>query len=186
MRTESFATGMAALLLKERTIEESLFRLSQSKIVPLEYHFNRSGGNRSKVQKLIFDWSAKKIRGQTNDNQWELPWAPDAFDNILYQIGMLRDASLGKSQMDYVIVDNAETKHYHFVRKGEDTVETPRGKFKTLIFERTNLQNTRATTIWSAPKLNYLPVKIDNVDRKGRAATLLLDEVTGPVTDSAK
>jgi hypothetical protein len=180
LRTESYATGLAALMLKERTVEESFFKVRNARIVPLEYHFNRSGGHNSKTQKIVFDRSTWKINGRTNANDWQLAWQPlTMFDNINYQIGLLRDVGTASPELTYTLVDNAETKTYHFQRQGEERVTTPIGEFQAIKIVRTQLPDQRATTLWSAPQLNYLPVRIDNTDRKGRQATALLEHLTG-------
>ncbi len=178
-RVESYATGIAALLVKERTTEESLMRIDKEHIIPLEYHFNKTGGKKPQFRTLIFDRASQKIISRTDRNMWQFELKPNLLDNVLYQLIMVKDVHDGQRELTYNVVDRGEIKSYTFAQTGEEVVNTPLGEFRTIKLERLVHEDRRATTIWSAPTLNYLPVRIDNTDRKGRTASAVIQMVSG-------
>jgi hypothetical protein len=180
-RSETQATGIAALLLKDHVAEESLLRIDQTRIIPIEYHYNQTGGSKPKRQTLIFDRVAGKVISRSNDKARQFKLTPGLYDKLVYQLVMTRDVQLGETKLNYDIVDGGEIKHYVFTRQGEESITTPFGKFETIKLARVMSNDKRSTTIWSAPSLSYLPVRVDNTDRHGRETSALLENLSGIV-----
>jgi hypothetical protein len=63
---------------------------------------------------------------------------------------------------------------------GEETLKTALGEIDTLKFTRVkNIDSKRKTTLWCSPKLGYLPVQIEHVDKDGSTFTAVLRRLKG-------
>ncbi len=162
-------TGMAAWVVKGSIIERSTGVLKNAAIQPLEYFYERSFGKGKQV-KLDFDWDKNTVTNSVNKNPWVMPLEPGTLDNLVYQIALMRDMAPGKRDYSYKIADGGKTKIYQAVVLGEEETATPAGKYHTV--KITRVGDKRGTTLWCAPKLNYLPVRIEQTDDDDFVAVL--------------
>lgn len=178
-RSDGYATGLAALFYRDRVREESISVVRNGQLRPVKYSYRQSGGRKSRAATVTFDWDAGKIKNRVNDRAWQAPIRPGTVDKLLYELMLMRDVRNGGHQFEYRIADGDEIKTYAFVRSGEEVITTPLGSFRTLKLERVNMTDKRKATVWSAPGLHYLPVRVDNVGRDGRATSVVIESVKG-------
>lgn len=178
-RSESRAKGLAKLLFDDHLIEESLFAVTATGPRPAHYSSRYTGHKGPSTVNVRFDWRRSKIKNQKNDRRWELPLSASVFDKLLYQLAIMYDLRAGKRDLSYRIVDGHEIKTYRFLHLGTERVKTPLGVFDSVKIERRKENSKRRTTIWCAPRLGYLAVRLDNRDGKGRDVTALIDRLTG-------
>ena len=79
--------------------------------------------------------------------------------------------------MMYAIADGGKLKTYDIHVRGEEVIETPAGQFETVIVAREG--DERSTTMWCAKSLNYLPVKIQQIEADGNRFSAELSQVKG-------
>ncbi|MGH8566481.1 MAG: DUF3108 domain-containing protein [Gammaproteobacteria bacterium] len=178
-RSESRAKGLAKLLFDDHLIEESLLEANATGLRPIRYSSRYTGHKGPSTVSVRFDWRRSKIKNQKNDRRWELPLSASVFDKLLYQLAIMVDLGAGKRDLSYRIVDGHEIKTYRFLHLGTERVKTPLGVFDAVKIERRKENSQRKTTLWCAPRLRYLAVRLDNRDGKGREVTALLDRLTG-------
>ncbi len=178
-RSESRAKGLAKLLFDDHLIEESLFVATGTGPRPILYSSRYTGHKGPSTVSVRFDWRRSKIKNKKNDRRWELPLSAPVFDKLLYQLAIMYDLGAGKRDLSYRIVDGHEIKTYRFLYLGTERVKTPLGEFDAVKIERRKENSKRRTTIWCAPRLRYLAVRLDNRDDKGRDVTALIDHLTG-------
>ena len=162
-------TGMASWVAKGSIVERSTWVLKNSAIQPLEYLYQRTFGKGKQV-KLDFDWDKNTVTNNVNKDPWVMPLEPGTLDKLIYQLALMRDMAPGKRDYTYKVADGGKTKIYQAVVLGEEETETPAGKFHTV--KITRVGDKRGTTLWCAPKLNYLPVRIEQTDDDDFVAVL--------------
>lgn len=162
-------TGMASWVAKGSIVERSTWTLKNSTILPLEYFYERTFGKGKQV-KLAFDWDKNTVTNNVNKDPWVMPLEPGTLDKLVYQVALMRDMAPGKRDYSYKIADGGKTKIYQAVVLGEEETQTPAGKFHTV--KITRVGDKRGTTLWCAPKLNYLPVRIEQTDDDDFVAVL--------------
>ena len=177
--SESRAKGLAKLLFDDHLIEESLFEANATGLRPIRYSSRYTGHKGPSTVSVRFDWRRSKIQNKKNERRWELPLSASVFDKLLYQLAIMYDLRAGKRDLSYRLVDGHEIKTYRFLNLGTERVKTPLGVFDSVKIERRKENSKRRTTIWCAPRLGYLAVRLDNRDNKGREITALLDRLTG-------
>jgi hypothetical protein len=163
--SNSRPTRKISWLLKDRISESSLWQFHKQQLRPLHYHYQHRGGKNNQHIELDFDWP----QGIVNDSQrtpvWSKKIPPQTSDKLLYQLQLMLDLQAGKETLSYTIVDHGKIRRYDFKRVGNDIIELPIGRYETVKLHRN--AGKRSTTIWCAPELNYLPVRIELTGKDG-------------------
>ncbi len=177
-RSEMRAEGLLALIKNDQIFEESIWRLEDGRPRPLEYTTRQTSGEDSGNFAIKFDWKQARIRNRSGDGVWKGKLEPQVLDKLLYQIVIMYDLQAGKRSLDYLIADGGEIKDYQFFPLGEEQLATPLGKIPTLKFERKK-NGRRVATLWCAPSLRYLPVRLDRNEKDGRVISAIIETLSG-------
>ncbi len=161
--SNSRATSNIRWLIKDRIKEISLFESDQH-LRPLQYQYERKGGRKFIQEDISFDWTTKIAIDQ------HIPDKPVLFpdgttDKLLYQLQLMFDLATGKRELNYTIVEKGRLRHYQFKHIGNEKLGLPVGTFETIILKRDT--GKRTTTIWCAPTLDYLPIRIEHTEKDG-------------------
>jgi hypothetical protein len=174
------AKGVFSYIKPDIITETSLWHLQNGEIQPLNYSYRRTGGKKEKQLTMRFDWTAMAVDIDDKKHPWQLDLRPKTLDKLVYQIALMQDLNEGKQHFDYTIADGGKLKTYNIGMIGEEVIETPLGKIETIKFTRIkNIDKKRKTTLWCAPALNYLPVKIEHVEKHGTTYTAFLRRLKG-------
>ncbi len=178
--TRSYATGFAAVLMKDRISEQSRFRFQKGQFQPLEYRYERNGGKKSRLRSARFDWQTKQIEGDRDGEAWQLPIKPGVVDRLLYQLAASYDLQKQRKRFSYQVADHGEFKRYELNMAGVETVDTPLGPLTALKLQRRD--GEYETTLWMAQELAYLPVRIEHTEdgKRYRAELKALSGISLP------
>lgn len=186
-------TGLAALFRKDQINETSRWEVRDGQLRPLVYKYEKSDGKKVKKEVHRFDWNNNQVSSVTKDGKNKLDLKPGMLDKLLYQLAIM-EITDPKEGLNYDLIDGTDLKNYHFEFKGEEELTTPMGKLKTLKFQRKRADEKaevvevnnpdqenkkRSTIIWCAPSLHNLPVRVDNVDKKGHLTSIIIKDVDG-------
>ncbi len=170
-------TGFAAFFVKGKVSEKSIWKFHNKHFQPLEFSYLNTGGGKKREVELKFDWQAKQVTNRINGDPWKMALADGTMDKLLYQLSLMQDLAEGKKQMKYDIADGGKLKTYDIRVRGEEVIETAAGRFSTVIVAREG--DERSTTMWCAKSLNYLPVKIQQIEADGNRFSAELSQVEG-------
>lgn len=144
----------------------------------LRYRY-REKNTKSREGEQAFDWTKKTASGNKEGRPWQLPLDGIAFDQAGYQLQLGQDLAAGKTDFSYTLIHRGKLKHYHFERKGTETLDTPAGKLDTIRLEKpAATPDDESTIIWFAPKLDYVPVRIQHLSGGKPQAELRLTAFT--------
>ena len=160
--TRSYATGVAAMLMKDRIGEQSRFRFLKGQFQALEYRYERNGGKKSRTRSAHFDWQARRVDGDHDGEAWQLAIKPGVLDRLLYQLAATYDLQKQRKRFSYPVADRGELKRYDLKFAGSETLETPFGPMLTLKLLR--IDGEYETALWMARDLAYLPVRIEHTE----------------------
>jgi hypothetical protein len=155
---ESNSSGIVAWFSSDDSIETSRWQLIDGRIQPLEYESQRKGGDDDENEHLIFDWEAGKVRNIGAGKHWEIDLPPGTLDRLVMQLAMLFDLRDGATRFDYQIPRQGRLKDYRFALLGEEDIDLTPGMYHTLKVGRTN-DDKDESWVWSAPELDYFPVR---------------------------
>ena len=161
--------------------ERSRFNFQQGQITPLRYEYdNHLSSKRSKT--IQFDWQQQQLNTRKGKKSQQLPLAGkgEVFDQLSYQL-QLRLALMANpalQQISYTIADTGKFKQYHVKAIGEEWLQTPLGKIKTLKLEQHRSGKDRRTVIWLAPEWQYLIVRLQRFEGGQSEQLIALKEAT--------
>ncbi len=173
--SETNATGIAAILLKDTYREKSEFKIVANMIYPLSYR--QAPDNRpDKARIATFNWDRKKV-SLNNDRVYDIsPGVQDPASFLFFW--MLNPPEKGQAGK-ISLVDGKRMTHYEFKIIGHEKVESLWGKINTLRIERQKEGSPdKILRMWLATERHYVPVKIENVRPKYKM-TFTLEKIEG-------
>jgi len=163
-KSYSMPVGLLAFKKDETRNEQSRGLIKKGKIHPERYSFLQYNDHETRRDvELDFDWSKKEVLNnhKHKNNKWLMSIPLHTLDKLSYQLSlMLKLASKPGKLFSFSIADGGRLKEYHFEILGEERVYTSLGSYKTLKIHHQRYKKDKNITIWCAPELNYLPVKI--------------------------
>lgn len=165
-QTRSHSTGLTRIFRSDKLLESSLFKVHEQQLRPLEYRFDHTSSNKERHAYLKFDWHKSTVTNTVEGHSWEMEIPGDALDKLIVQLAVMMDLDAGKKEFVYAVADGGKLKEYQFAITGQETVHTPAGDFATIKLERLRKDNDRSTYFWCAPALNYLPVRIKQIEHE--------------------
>lgn len=172
-RQESESKGLVSLFTGADSLEVSHWELRDGQVAPQEYRSQRKGGDDDDNEHLLFDWENGRVRNIGAGEHWAIDLPAGTVDRLVMQLAMLLDLRDGKKEFVYRIPREGRLKEYRFALMGEDRIELTAGVYRTLKVMRTNDDNDR-NLVWSAPELDYFPVRFLKHKKNGLKITLAL------------
>lgn len=177
--SETKSSGLAALLVKDHIIERSVWRYKNQIPQPLHFQYQKTGGKKERTYALNFDWAAGVVKNESRADPWQAQLADGAQDRLLYQLTLMYDLQQGRTELDYPLVDGHKLKRYRFQKVAEEILETPLGSLKTVKLSRILESDEKTVTLWCAPSLDYLPVRIEQNEKDGDRFSATIRAVEG-------
>jgi len=180
---KSVTRGIAALFGSDKATESSRWRFHNNAIQVIEYRSRRKKGDDDDNAHLVFDRENRRVKNIGAGEHWEIAMPEGAIDRLVMQLAMLFDLRNGDSVFKYRIPRQGRIKIYDFELVGEESIELDSGIYRTLKVERTNDDRDR-NWVWSAPHLDYFPVRFLKHKKNGIKLELVLKklEFTGPTS----
>ena len=159
---------LVRLFYSDEIHETSHGRYQGDTIIPLQYEHRRlRQGEQEKLTRLDFDWADKKVWSESEGSRWAQAVTPGSQDKVSQQLALRLDLAAGKERTSYAVADGGRIKTYHFKVVGRETIKLPNGRLKCLRVRRSKGTRPPDYTIWIAPELDYLPVKIERKRSSG-------------------
>ena len=168
-------TGIAALLLGDVT-QTSTFKLVGGRPQSTSYQYTEKGKHANQ-ETIQFDWSKKKASSAEDGKTRNADLSADSVDVQLVQLLLASDAAAGKVPASYQIVDHGEATTYDTKALADAKLRLQSGNYQSKVYLLTDVTNTdkhRTITVWMAPSLHFLPVQIQQVDKKNTITLTLL------------
>ena len=177
--SKTVARGMLRLLQLNPILEHTDFIYEKNRIRPTEFWTQNTNGEEKNDLHVVFNWDrgiATTIDGKTTS---VVEIQDNALNRGSMQVAMMQDLSRGVEPGPYVLVDGDSLKTYRYTYEGETTQETPLGAITTREYTQQRDNSTRQTSIWLAPKLSYLPVRMEQKRGSKTRTIFTLQDVKG-------
>jgi len=158
------------LAVSEMARARSTMQISGSGVRPLTFAFDDGTPASDKDVRFVFDWSTNVLRGEARHGPFEMAVTPGTQDTASVQAAMIVDLLAGRAPRSLRIVTSDKLRDYSTWPEGHATVETPFGKFDTVVWASQREGSNRMMKVWHAPSLGYIPVQAVQY-RKGKAET---------------
>lgn len=159
------ARGLARMVRSGTGVETSRFNYDGKTYRSISYTLDDGTEEVENDTQISFDWDKgiaySNYKGEPQDIQLE----PGLLDRLTADVYIIQELRKGNQPDGYDITDRNSVRHYDFTALGEETVTVPAGTFKAVKYLRQRPGSTRATRIWYAPELDYLPLRIEQLKR---------------------
>ncbi len=179
-KSQSQAKGVFAFFKPDLIEETSIWVKKNNTVYPQSYLYERTGGKKDKYLSLKFDWENQRITINNKKQKWSLEAKENTLDKLSYQLALMLDLEQEKKELSYQVADGNKFKTYDIIILGTEIINTPLGKIEAIKLKRKRSSGKqRQTTLWCAPALNYLPVKIEHIEKDGTNFTAELRRLKG-------
>ena len=173
------AIGMFALFFNGKITESSIWEYHKGRARPLQYSYKDTNKEKERDVSLKFDWDNKTVTNTINGEPWDMEITSDTQDKLIYQINimlsLLENSDLKMIQIN--VADGGKLKTHDAIIQKKETIKTPAGKYDTIRISRDD--GKRVTTLWCAPSLDYLPVRIEHYKKGDTHVNAYLVKVKG-------
>jgi hypothetical protein len=178
-RSEAEPIGLASWFFGDHRIyEQSVLKQVDGQVIPLEYRYIHRGSDKNRNEHYRYNWEHNTARVNYRGEQKILKIPEGTLDKFSLQLALMQDAAKGTKKVTYPVISRGELKTYTFTNLGQETIETPLGKFEAIKLERRKDDGENTTyTSWHALKLHYLPVKFENQENGDVVLSFALEEV---------
>lgn len=165
-------TGLAALLKPVRLEVESRGRMVAGGLQPETFRSLKNG--KETKENADFDWSTATVRLARDGSERDIVAGTQDILSLNYQLAYLGKLAEG-SQIG--VVTGKKYERYALDSLGEEEIDTPAGRFRTL---HLRAMTDTTTEIWIALDRQRLPVKIRFTDKKGESYEQVASEIGTP------
>lgn len=125
---------------------------------------------------LSFNSAKKQVVSTYKGKSATLNMPQQAFDDLSLEVQIRQDLLNGKFSGNYYMAKKDKIEKTPFKKSGNTKLTVPAGTFDTVRVDRIHDDNSRSTSFWLAPSLDYLPVKVSQIN-DGKKMDLELTKV---------
>ena len=164
MESSGFVKFLSGSLLSET----SQGKISNGKMAPESYVRKTDKKNKNYV--LFFDRENNSVQRTDIDSGYQENLEADTYDKLSYQAQMMMElGTISPKGLTYDIASQKKIIKYKINLVGKKEISSPVGTFETVIVNRKDPESSKETTVYCASELNWLPVRIEHTDKKGRS-----------------
>lgn len=176
-RTVVTATGVARMLVSEDAVERTIFDTDGTSLRTLRYEHRPP----DKVPALVdFDWAGHQALIDNDDGDSVVPLTPGQHDPhgaiLSVMVSLARDGDVPDFE---VIDDDGDVRALSFEVGDGGEIRVPFGRFDTVKVTRDRADRDRQLIAWFAPELDWLPIRIQQVNEGSTVARMELRTLNG-------
>ncbi|MBK3393428.1 DUF3108 domain-containing protein [Psychrobacter sp. M9-54-1] len=156
--------------------QNSTFTINGNNVVPTQASTTYKLLGVGRTHKLDFNPSSKKVVSNYRGKSTTLNMAQQAFDDLSLEVQIRQDLLNGKFSGNYYMAKKDKIEKTPFKKSGNTKITVPAGTFDTVRVDRVHDDNSRSTSFWLAPSLDYLPIKVSQIN-DGKKMDLELTKV---------
>lgn len=172
LRGVTETSGLVSIFKPLRLETESAGRMAAGGLQPESYRTLKNGKDAN--ENADFDWLTAEVRLSRDGSVQAIAPGTQDLLSLNYQLAYLGNLAGGSS---LGVVTGKKYERYAVDSLGEEEIETPAGRFRTL---HLRAMTDKTTEIWIALDRQRLPVKIRFTDKKGESFEQVVTEIGSP------
>lgn len=177
LRSETKGTSGMAKLAGVHILEISRLRWNDGRPEALTYNYQQETAFKKRTRHAVFDWKAGEVHVTEGDGDFRYATAPGLIDRQTVTLALASDLMRGASSFAYKVAVKDRIEGMRYTRGATETLKVPAGEFKTVLMQREGepgADRKRVARSWFAESLGWLPVQIEQTEKKGDTVTLKL------------
>lgn len=183
LRSETRGTSGLAKIAGIHIVETSRFRWKDGRPEALAYDYKQEGAFKQRTRHADFDWTSNEVRVNEGGQTFRYPVAAGIIDRQAVTLALATDLVGGANAFDYKVAVKDRVEPMRYVRGAVETLKVPAGEYRAQLMQRDGEPGTdrkRVARSWFAESLGWLPVQIEQTEKKGDTVTLRLVSVREP------
>jgi hypothetical protein len=157
--------------------QSSTVAMFEGSFRPLRFRGDDGSGNRSKAVELEFDWAAGRVTGVAEGRRVDLGLRPEVHDALSSQVALMAALAAGRVPAGFTLVDKDELKEYAYTAEGASRIDTALGGLETFVYTSRRPGSDRATRVWYARDLGFVPVRAERLRRGSVELTMRITKL---------
>lgn len=166
------ARGLAKFFVKGKVFGISRFALECGHPRPLDYQSD--GPKKDDTQSIAFNYDLDQAFSSYDGVQTVFDLKPETTDMLSMDIALMMRMKNERGLSPIPVVNRNESQVYLFRADGDESIKTDAGEFDTVRVWRQREGSSRRYLLWLAPKLDYLPVRVEQYKNDKVNNTLIL------------
>ena len=153
-------SGFWRVIIDGSIREKSTFVFNDGLVQSKTYELTDTIRSKPRQSLAIFDWDNLLLSGNYKDRKFELPLNIDVIERATLQIAIIANSQGPNLSSDYYILDRDKVLKVQVNKKDTVNVRVPFGEFETIEIQHRSEQSEITNSLWLAPELGYIPIKI--------------------------
>ncbi|TRX57001.1 DUF3108 domain-containing protein [Thalassomonas sp. M1454] len=163
----SYKTDIEWLIFSDHRKEFTTNKIINGNVIPLSYKSDREGTGKDKYYHWSFDAEAKtatNLKKKTPQAK-AIDWPEGLQSKLSYHLQSRFNLINDRKNFSFdVISTKGRIGNYTYKYLGEENIMTPYGNLDTVKLQRKKPGKDQITTVWFAPKLDYLMVRLHQIE----------------------
>ena len=153
-------SGFWRVIIDGSIWEKSTFSLENGVIRSKTYDLTDTIRSKPRQSSATFDWDNLLLSGHYKNRKFELPLNNYVIDRVALQIAIILSSQQGNNSSEYYILDRDKLLKVQVNNKEIVNIRVPFGEFEAIEINHASEQSDSINSLWLAPELGYIPVKI--------------------------
>ena len=167
LRSETRGTSGLAKIAGVHIVETSRFRWHDGRPEAIEYDYRQDSAMKSRMRHAVF--SGKEVQVEEGGETFHYAIVPGLIDRHAVTLAIANDLKRDAQGFDYKVAVKDHVEDMRYERAGDETLKVPAGTFDVVRMRRIGEPRSdrkRVAQSWFAAKLGWLPVQIEQEDKK--------------------
>jgi hypothetical protein len=167
LRSETRGTSGLAKLAGIHVVETSHFRWRDGRPEAIDYDYRQESAFKDRTRHAEF--SSGEARVEEGGKTFRYAVVPGLVDRHAVTLAIANDLRRGATAFDYKVAVKDRVEDMRYEQVGEESVEVPAGTFRATLMRRVGepgADRKRVARSWFAEKLGWMPVEIEQTDKK--------------------
>lgn len=178
--------GIVAAFSSDLITEISQGQIKHNRIRPITYTYEHKRNKRPKFRKQQFDWHANKLSILAPKPQLSINIPKDTQDKASMVLAMMAAMPSDADVIKIKVADKKNLKIYLINKQGAEQIDTGGSGYNSVKLGISKSGEEPSTRFWLAPKLNYLPVQIEKLEKKKTYTMTLVEYTPGQPVQAKK
>jgi hypothetical protein len=160
----SNSRGLVSVFSGDKIVENVVGKYQGEKLLPSNYIYHHTSKRKDRKDQFQFIGNSQ-VRGTYKDRAYNFTVPTDTLDRASLELAMARDLQAKDPSLVYSVVEKGKQKDYVVKRLGKETITIGGKSYHTekLTIERDTSE--RKTIFWLAEEVDYMPVKIEHIEK---------------------
>jgi hypothetical protein len=175
LRSETRGTSGLAKLAGIHIVETSRFRWHDGRPEAIDYDYRQDSAMKKRTRHATF--ANGEARVEEGGDAFHYVIVPGLVDRHAVTLAIATDLKRNAQTFDYKVAVKDHIEDMRYERAGSETLAVPAGAFDAVLMRRVGEPGTdrrRVARSWFAEKLGWMPVQIEQTEKKGDTITLQL------------